>query len=230
MMKTLYATLILTLVAAQATLVLPRSDEKADQILANMHARSKNLTTFQASIVQLKRSTQIPGKGQIFTGQLSFRHHAPNKDKLRMTYKRGEEVTNDLLIDGDKVTLYQPVLNQAIIKSRSKLAQENPEYDFLAAPYGSVSGLKASYSISYQREEAVGAFSTSVIQLVPLAKSSFTRVTIWVDRASWFPVQYQVDQVNGDITILTLSAIKKDSKVPSDAFDLHPPKGTDIIK
>jgi outer membrane lipoprotein-sorting protein len=205
-----------------------RRDAKADQILNQMHAKSKSLSTIQASIVQLKRF-QIVSKPETYLGVLYFKHEGPNKDKIRIKYQSGGQVTNDLLIDGDKITLYQPKIKQAIITSRSKQAEQNPEYDFLAAPYGSVPDLKSRYTITYVRDEPVGVFSTSVIQLIPVGKSSFTKVTFWVDQASWLPVQYKVDEQTGDTTTLTLSSIKRNDQVPADAFKIELPKGTNKI-
>src|SRR5262249_62406301 len=101
-----------------STLALSKPDDKADQILRQMHEKSRKLTTIQASIVQLKRF-QIGAK-ETYTGQLYFKHEGPNKDKIRITYRSGGEVTNDLLIDGDKIILYQPRIKQAIITSRTK--------------------------------------------------------------------------------------------------------------
>jgi outer membrane lipoprotein-sorting protein len=205
-------------------------DDKADQVLRQMHEKSKKLTTVQSSIVQVKYSTEIGGR-QTFAGYLYFKHEGPNKDKVRITYKNsGGEVTNDLLIDGDKIILYQPKIKQAIISSRAKQAEQNPEYDFLAAPYGSVPNLKSRYTTAYLRDESIGSFSTSVIQLTPTGKSSFTKVTFWVDQASWFPVQYRVDETNGDVTTLTLSDIKRNGEVRSDAFNLNLPKNVAIMR
>src|SRR5215813_5464185 len=219
------ASLILTL---GSTFALSKPDEKADQILRQMHERSRKLTTIQASIVQVKRFSQIPSR-TFNSGYLYFKHEGQNKDKVRITYKNGGQVTQDLLIDGDKIILYQPKIRQAIITSRTKQAEQNPEYDFLAAPYRSVPGLKSRYATAYLRDEPVGPFSTSVIQLTPTAKSSFTKVTFWVDQESWLPVQYRVDEQTGDITTITLSDIKKNSQVSGDVFKLDLPKGTKII-
>jgi len=213
---------------ALSTAAFSKPDDKADQILSQMHEKARKLSTIQASIAQLKRF-QIGAK-ETYSGILYFKHEGPNKEKIRITYKSGGQVTNDLLIDGDKITLYQPKIKQAIITSRSKQAEQNPEYDFLSAPYGSVPGLKKRYTITYVRDEPVGAFSTSVIQLTPVsASSSFTNVTFWVDQASWLPVQYKVDERTGDTTTLTLSDIKRNNEVPGDAFSLNLPKGTKII-
>jgi len=212
-----------------STAAFSRPDAKADEILAQMHEKSRKLSTIQASIVQVKRFSQI-GSKQVNSGILYFKHEGPNKDKVRITYKSAGEVTQDLLIDGDKIILYQPRIKQAIVTSRSKQAEQNPEYDFLSAPYGSVPGLKRRYTIGYLRDEPVGAFSTSVIQLTPVAaSSSFTNVTFWVDQASWLPVQYKVDERTGDITTLTLSDIKRNNEVPGDAFSLNLPKSIKTI-
>src|SRR5262249_8558409 len=212
-----------------STLALSKPDDRADQILRQMHEKARKLTTIQASIVQVKRFSQI-GSRQVNAGYLYFKHEGQNKDKVRITYKNGGDVTQDLLIDGDKIILYQPKIKQAIITNRTKQDKQNPEYDFLAAPYSSVPGLKTRYATAYLRDEPVGAFSTSVIQLTPTAKSSFTKITFWVDHASGLPVQYRVDEQNGDVTTITLSDIKRNSEVSSEAFSLNLPKGTKIGK
>jgi len=222
-------TLLLSVVVGRVAVAAHMPDDRADAILKSMHDNGGKVTTLQASVVQTKRSTQIPGPPLTYSGMLYFKHEA-NKDKIRLTYSRGGQVTNDLLMDGDSIILYQPKIKQAIVTSRQKLARENPEYDFLLAPHASVSGLKSRYAISYQRDEAVGAFSTSVIQLLPVAESSFTRVIFWIDRSLWLPVQYRVDEINGDITTLTLSDIKTSDKVPPDAFKLVLPEGTKKIQ
>jgi len=197
-----------------------KGDPKADRILNQMHEKSKRLTTIQASIVQLKK-VQFLRKPEEFKGVLYFKHEGPNKDKIRMTYKRDEKVTNDVLIDGDKIFFCQPNLKQYIETKRSKQAEENPEFDFLAASYGSVPNLKNRYTITYVRDEPVGIFSTSVIQLIPVGKSSsFTKVTFWVDQASWLPVQYKVDEQTGDTITVTLSDIRRNDQVPRGAFKL----------
>jgi outer membrane lipoprotein-sorting protein len=190
-----------------------------------MHEKAKKASTIQAAIVQVKRFSQI-GTRVRNAGYLYFKHEGPNKDKIRITYKNGGEVTQDLLIDGDKIMLYQPKAGQVIVTSRAKQAAQNPEYDFLAAPYGSVPGLKARYATTYLNDEPVGIFSTSVIELKPAGKSSFSKVTFWVDQTSWLPVQYRVDETNGDVTTLTLSDVRKNTDVPAGAFKLDLPKNT----
>jgi outer membrane lipoprotein-sorting protein len=218
--------------AVCSSVAASRPDDKADQILRHMHERSRKIATVQASIVQVKHFGDI-GTDQRNAGSLYFRHDAPNKDKIRITYRSGNRVKQDLLIDGDKIMLYQPEVNQVIITSRAKQAERNPEFDFLAAPYGSVSGLKSRYNTTYQGDEnnsKLGPVGSAVIQLTPTGPSSYKSVTFWVDQSSWFPVQYQVTERNGDINTLTLSDIKKNGDVPAGAFKLDLPKNTKRIE
>src|SRR5260370_19920348 len=227
LMKRLTILVTACIIGPLGSLGLSKAASKADQILRQMHDRSRKIAGIQASIAQDKYLPDI-GQHQRNTGYLYFRHKGPNKDRIRITYKNGGEVTQDLLIDGDRITLYQPKIKQAIVTSRAKQAQENPEYDFLAAPYSSVPDLKSRYATAYQKDERVGSFSTSVIHLTPSGTSSFTRVTFWVDQASWFPVQYRVDERHGDVTTLTLSDIKN-GEVPTSAFNPDLPKNVKTI-
>jgi outer membrane lipoprotein-sorting protein len=226
------AILITSVIIGQGTLALSRTDDKADQILKQMHERARKINSVQASIVQDKYLPDI-GQHQKNTGYLYFKPEGPNKDKLRITYRSGNEVTQDVLIDGDKIMLYQPKIKQVIITSRKAQAEQNPEFDFLAAPYGSVAGLKSRYTTAYQGDEKdpkVGPVSSAVIQLTPTGKSSFKTVTFWVDQGTWFPIQYRVAEGTGDVTTLTLSEIKKNGDVPANAFKLDLPKGTKKIE
>jgi len=218
-------------VAVCGSLALSKPDAKADQILRMMHEKSRKISTVQASIVQVKHFGDI-GTDQRSAGSLYFRHELPNKDKIRITYRNSNRVKEDLLIDGDKIMLYQPEINQVLITSRAKQAQENPEFDFLAAPYGSVSGLKTRYNTVYQRDESdirLGPVGCAVILLTPTGQSSYKSVTFWIEQTSWFPIQYQVAERNGDINTLTLSDIKKNGEVPATAFRLDLPKGTKTL-
>ena len=230
-MRKLTILMTVAIIMLGSALAFSKPDAKADQILSQMHEKSKRISTVSASIVQVKRFSQI-GNRVTNAGNLYFKHEGVNKDKIRITYKSGGEVTQDVLVDGDKIMLYQPKIHQVIITSRSKLAEKNPEYDFLAASYGSVAGLKSRYATAYLRDEndpKVGPVSTAVIELTPVKKGSFTSVMFWVDQTSWLPVQYRVNESNGDVTTLTLSDIKKNSEVPGNAFKLDLPPGTKRI-
>ena len=55
-------TLPLSLVSSRVALATRMADDKADTILRLMHDNGAKVTTLQASVVQTKRSTQIPDK------------------------------------------------------------------------------------------------------------------------------------------------------------------------
>jgi outer membrane lipoprotein-sorting protein len=207
----------------------PGLQSKLDELLSKMHAAGRAIKTYQAKVVQEKRYGQIGG-GEVHRGDLAFRHEPQNRDKVRMRYYDSDGAVNqDVLIDGDRVTLYQPKIAQATETSRRAQAQKNPEFDFIATPYTSVASLKEHYSISYPRDENLGSVSTAVLELVPKVKGSITGYTLWIDKSSWLPIKYRAVTQNGDTTSLTLSEIKINPKLLGDVFKLNLPKGTNVV-
>jgi outer membrane lipoprotein-sorting protein len=207
----------------------PGAQGNLDELLSKMQAAGRAIKTYQAKVVQEKRHTQIGGR-EIYRGELAFRHEPQNRDKVRIRYYDSNGAVNqEVLIDGDRIILYQPKIGQAIETSRKAQAQKNPEYDFIATPYSSVSSLKQHYSISYPRDENVDSASTAVLELVPKVHGSITGYTLWIDKSSWLPIRYRAAEQNGDTTTLAFSDIKINPKLPGDIFKLDLPKGTNIV-
>lgn len=199
-----------------------------DQILQRMHSASLKLSTIQAGIAQERAFTDIGG-GEHYRGDM-FLEHGQREDKLRIWYKdNGGQIYQDVAIDGNTVKLYQPRINQMIITTRSKQASQDPEYDFIATPYSSVSTLKTRYNISYVRDESVGGVQTAVVELKPKAPSKVSKFTLWVDQNSWMPIKYQVTE-HSVVTSFTLSNVQRNGKLPSGIFNLSPPRGTKIVR
>src|SRR5262249_39054207 len=139
------------LVYASSPVNTPQNGQsKVDQILSKMHSTAKTIRTYSAKLLQEKRNTQIGGRPQVYRGDLAYRHEAQNRDKGRIKYYDSSgDVYQDLVVDGDKITLYQPRIGQAIITSRKAQAQKNPDFAFIATPYVSVAALKQDYQIVY---------------------------------------------------------------------------------
>lgn len=207
------------------------ADGPLDQILSNMHEAALKTKSLQADIHQVKQHTQIGGKDE-YKGDLIYLHEPrskdKDKDKLRIRYYDERGVADqDLLTDGDSVSLYQPKILHVTKTSKSRQAKESPEFDFLATPYSSIPTLKQRYNISYKGDESGWA----MIQLKPRSSgSSIVEFTIWVDRSQWLPVQYRVLETNGDVTTFTLSNLRRNAKeLPADAFKQSLAKGTKVI-
>jgi outer membrane lipoprotein-sorting protein len=219
----------LSYATAPVKVLRPGAQGNLDELLSKMHSAGRAIKTYQAKVVQEKRYGQIGG-GEVHRGDLAFKHEPQNRDKVRMRYYDSDGAVNqDVLIDGDKITLYQPKIAQTTETSRRAQAQKNPEFDFIATPYTSVASLKEHYSISYPRDENLGSVSTAVLELVPKVKGSITGYTLWIDKSSWLPIKYRAVAQNGDTTSLTLSEIKINPKLDGGVFKLDLPKGTKLI-
>jgi outer membrane lipoprotein-sorting protein len=226
MTKSLNSLFIAALLSAAAGLSLAAPPNgKLDQILANMQRAARTLRTFRAHLTHEKRHTQIGGR-EVYEGTIFFKHISANNDKVHIVYTNGQEV----LIDGNRLMLYQPRIKQAFVSTRQAQAAKNPDFAFLATSYSSVQKLKSNYNIAYLRDEQVGQLLTSVIELTPKASSAAVKEIVWVDQASWLPVKFQVIERNGDVSTFALSGTEKNIKLGDGDFKINLPSGTRIVK
>jgi outer membrane lipoprotein-sorting protein len=226
--------LIFLVIAGASARSKNTSDDKLDSILSQMQHAAGSIHTLQAKIFQ-KRVMGSIGGSEVYKGEFYFEHAAakggaPPKDRLRLKYLRDKTVTQDLLVDGDKIIFHQPLTNQALITSPEKQAGKRPDFGFIGSPYVSVPKLRSQYDVSYIKDEDVNSSRTSVLRLVPKIKSDVTEIDLWVDLKSYLPTQYQVHQANGDISTYTLSDVDTKRAIPGGTFVLHLPDGTVITR
>ena len=213
--------LLFTIVALIAALVVPmsspRANGKLDEVLAHMERVARSIKTIESDMRQEKRNMQIGGK-EVYAGKIRFLHASKDCDKIRIDYSipAGQVV----VVDCNKIALYQPSINQAILTTRQAQASQNQEFSFIATPYKSVPELKTQYTIEYAGEEPVGAASTAKLELTPKRASSAKKLTLWVDQSSWLPIKYQVIETNNNVTAFTLSNMKMNGGFSGNPFKL----------
>ncbi len=206
-------------------LVLPAAhgaNEKLDEILSSMQDSAGKLTSIRAAMEQETLHTQIGGT-ETYNGDLIFKHLGAGKDKVRINYHKTLQV---VAVDGNRVILYQPRINQVFITCRSALAAEHPDFSFITALYASVAELKARYAIAYQRDEVFEQVNTSVLEMTPRGKSGEVKTTLWISRQTWMPIKFQVTARNKDVTTLTLRNVVKNQNIKDDAFRVNWPSST----
>ena len=195
-----------------------------DEILNNMQKKAASIKTIYARMEQSKRDSNLGGKPEQYTGEIFFKHEGKNNDMVRINYSKpsGQSVW----VIGNKVTLYQAAINQAIVTTRSAAAQRGDEFSFVATPYTSVPELKRQYNIEHVGDEE----GMAKLQLTPKNKSSIKSLTLWVDQSSWLPTKYHIVEANGIATTFTLSGLKTNGLIPSGNFEVKLPKDTQIIR
>ena len=196
---------------------------KLDEILANMQKAAGNITSIQASMEHLKRDRNLGGKPERYLGEIFFRHAGKTYDEVKIVYSIPKGQT--IWVVGDKITLLQTEIHQAIITSRSAAAAKGDEFAFIATPYTSVPELKRQYDIAYVGDEQ----GMPKLDLTPKAKSSIQKLSLWVDQSSWLPVRYTVLEP-GRETTFNLSNVRKNQGVSESTFKVDLPKGTKIVR
>ena len=195
---------------------------KLDHVLSKMQEVSSKLVSIRATMEQVKVRRQVGGK-ESYTGDLIFKHLGGRKDKVRIDYRKTNQV---VALDSDTITLYQPKINQIFITCRSTLASRHPDYSFITALYASVPELKTRYSIAYLRDEPFEQINTSVLEMIPKNKSAEIKTTLWVSQQTWMPIRFQVIEQDGDVTTLTLRDVVKDQNINNEEFRVTPKAGT----
>src|SRR5262245_27257178 len=222
-----WLTLIVTM-SLGASLPMPcaSTNGKLDEVLANMERAARQISTMESSMHQEKRLTQIGGK-EVYRGNIRFLHDK-RCDRVRIDYSvpAGQVV----VVDCERIILYQPSINQVIITTRKAQAAKGKEFSFIATPYKSIAELNRDYDIVYSGDEAVESVSTAKLDLTPKASSSVRKLSLWVDQASWLPIRYQVVEKNRDVTTFTLTGMKKNGGFSGDPFKFTWPKGTKEVR
>ncbi len=213
--------LLITIFAFIVASVVPMGESQAngklDEVLANMERVARSIKTIQSDMHQEKRNMQIGGK-EVYAGNIRFLHASKDCDKIRIDYSipAGQVV----VVDCNKIALYQPRINQVILTTRQAQASQNQEFSFIATPYKSVPELKTQYAIVYVGDEQVGSGATAKLELTPKRASSAKKLTLWVDESSWLPVKYQVIETNNNVTTFTLSNMKINGGLSGNPFKL----------
>lgn len=210
-----------------AATLAPRvaANGQVDEILNNMQQAGRRVKSIQSDLEQEKRHTQVGGS-EVHRGTLSFKRAGKGNDKLRITYRSRDQVTQDVAVVGNKIVIYQPTINQVILTSRQAQAAQNPEFNFMATPYKSVAELKAMYEIVSRGDEQVGGVNCSLLELTPKGKASFQKQTLWVSQSNWLPIRYRVWEFNGDVSTFTLGNMQINADIPDSTFNIKWKDGT----
>ena len=201
-----------------------------------MHQSSLKLNTIEAKIVQEVHHKDIWGPDDINRGELYFEHS--KTDKVRVKYWTNGKLSQDLLVDGDRISLYEPGANQLLQTTKREQAAKDQEFDFITTPYSSISSLKSRYRIDYPTDsdkiapsaKSIDGAAMIILTLTPRKPGSVKRVVLSINPNSWVPVRYEVEDENKVIS-LTLTNVKLgQKKLPGEYWNQKIPSGTDRVK
>jgi len=215
-------------VAAQAA-----ATTDLDKVLSKLDASARTFKSAQADIVWDNVITQpAPDKdSQVGTVLFAREKSGDTRVALHIKTDNGRSALKDLVYADGVGKMYQPSIKQMIV---SKLTDNRSALDaFLTLGFGgSGDDLKKIWKVSYGGTEAVNGLQAAKLQLLPLdAKmaESTKQVFLWIDMDKGIAVKQQRFGTDGGYVVLTYSNIQLNGKIPSGAFDLRPPKDTQIV-
>jgi outer membrane lipoprotein-sorting protein len=198
-----------------------------DAPLKKMEATGKSFRTFSAEFSQKKYTAVLKEFDLPETGEFNYARAGDGSALLRQEVKK--PASRILTINGGVATVYQPVINQAMIYN---LGKNKDKAEYLALGLGqSPAKLRETFEITYGGVDKVGNDATWVINLKPKSASTaayFSSITLWIKQTNGVPIQQKLQEPNGDYLLVTFSGEKLNAKISGSRFEQKLPKGVDL--
>jgi outer membrane lipoprotein-sorting protein len=137
-----------------------------------------------------------------------------------------------ILFTGNKASIYYPkmgLIQEFNLDKHRALVEQ-----FLLLGFGtSGDQLKDSYLITVLGETQVDRAAVLQVELTPKdqrIRNQIHKIHIWLDLASWIPVQQKFFEVGGDYLTTRYSEVKLNVEIPRAKLRLNAPRGTARIK
>jgi outer membrane lipoprotein-sorting protein len=215
---------LLTCALAWATVGQNRS-WTVNSVLHQMDESAKNFHSLSADVERTKVTVVVNDKSTE-TGTILV--HA---DKMLLDLKAPDART--ILRTGDSLYLYNPGLKRV---EEYNLGKNRAMVDeFLLLGFGTQGkSLERSYVVTLLGEPSLDDRKTIELELVPKSdevRKQIARVDLWLDPASWLPVQQQFFETgSGDYSIVKYTHVVKNASISDSEFKPRWPKGTERVK
>ena len=212
--------LFATAIALGASAAQTTAKWTTEGVLEMMDKSAKDFRTLTADIENVKYTAVVQDKSTE-TGQIWVRHD----QKMRIEFTKPEART--ILRTGDSLFLYNPKLNRVeeydLGKNRAMVDQ------YIRLGFGTKSeDLKKSYLVTVTGEEQLDNRKAIVVELTPKAdqiRSQITRIQMWIDEASWLPIQQKIYETgSGDYILFHYTGMMKNLKINDSRFKQDWPK------
>jgi outer membrane lipoprotein-sorting protein len=209
-----------TITTAPATPAQTQAKWTTEGVLEMMDRAAKDFRSLTADLENTKY-TAVVKDTSTETGQIYVRHD----QKMRIEITKPEPRT--ILREGNSLFLYNPKLNRVEEYDLGK----NPAMvdQYLRLGFGTkTEDLRKSYQVAVTGEEDLDHRKTVVVELTPKSESmraQITRIQMWLDEASWLPIQQKFYEAgSGDYILFHYTNVMKNLKIPDSRFKPDWPK------
>jgi outer membrane lipoprotein-sorting protein len=197
-----------------------------DSVLQFMDNAGQGFKSLTADIEHIKY-TAVVKDTSTETGKIWVRKDS----KMRIDFLSPDP--RSIIRDGDRLYIYTPKISRVEEYNIGKHLDMADQY--LALGFGSQSErLKKNFQITLAPEDTLDGRKMAVLELVPLnedARKQIDKIHIWVDEASWLPVQQKFFETgSGDYFISKYTNVLENLKINDSKFKPVWPKGTKVDK
>jgi outer membrane lipoprotein-sorting protein len=195
-------------------------------VLSMLDRAAQDFHTLTADIEHMKYTAVVKDTSSE-TGQIFVRRD----DKMRIEFQKPDPRT--ILRNGDSLFIYTPKINRVEEYNIGKHRAFADQY--LALGFGTKGDtLKKNYVVTLIGEEEFDSRKTVVLELTPKseqARSQIARIRMWIDEASWLPVQQKFFETSSDDYFLShYTHIMKNLKISDAKFKPDWPKSVKVEK
>jgi outer membrane lipoprotein carrier protein len=188
------------------------------EILERASARYAGTTSLCADFVQ---HLSVPLLGDERSGRGRLCQERPGRFAMRFDEPAGDAV----VVDGTWVWVYYPSMDATQVL-RFPVASSPGGFDlhreFLERP-------AEKYRATREGSEKVGGRDTARIRLVPRGTAAYQGAVVWIDVTDATLRQVRVEEENGSVRTVTLSAVQMGAPPPEGWFTFTPPAGAQVI-
>lgn len=197
-----------------------------EAVLARMDNSAADFRTLSADIEHIKY-TAVVKDTSTETGQIFVRRD----EKMRIEFQNPDPRT--ILRNGNSLFIYTPKIGRVEEYNMGKYSDLADQY--LALGFGTKGEtLKKNYLLTLIGEEEFDSHKTIVLELTPKsekARSQISKIRMWIDEASWLPVQQKFFETGTDDYFLShFIHLMKNLKIPDAKFKPDWPKSVKVEK
>ncbi len=196
-------------------------------LVERLNEASDRFETLTAALEYTKVTVVVDHKA-VETGRLYY--SKDHRVKIELTNPEHKEI----LFTGNKAEIYYPKMSQIQefdLKKHRALVEQ-----FLLLGFGTKGDdLKDAYLITVLGETKLNGHPNPLlhIELTPKderIRNNIHKIQLWLDMASWVPVQQKFFEVGGDYLLTRYTDIKVNVRIASSKLRLNVPKDTKRIK
>ncbi|MBI2955987.1 MAG: outer membrane lipoprotein carrier protein LolA [Acidobacteria bacterium] len=192
--------------------------ERLNKAAEHFQTLTANLQFTKVTVVVDDKSTE---SGRLF--------YSKNR---RMLIEMTNPEAKEILFTGNKAFIYYPKMAQIqefdLSKHRALVEQ------FLLLGFGTKGDeLKDSYLITVLGETKLEGQAVLQLELTPKderIRNQIHKIHLWIDLASWVPIQQKFFEVGGDYLLTRYTEIKVNVPIASPRLQLSAPRGTRRVK